>query len=203
MPTSPSHPDPAVCDATAIRFFAVVGQFDLLVEALGAPVRVPRQVFDPEDQVDTPGTLVSEIGNSERYFRNRSSRDPAATEKWGRLTLLRQRGDVEVLDLTDEEDAAYTDLTSRAFTRTQGMAGPLGRGESAVIAIAESRGYRAVIDDGPARRVLDERSPGHKIMTSRDVLRAAAFDQLIDSTAAELIYDDILAEGYRGPDTVW
>jgi predicted nucleic acid-binding protein len=186
-----------------IRYFAVVGQFDLLVEALGAPVRTPRQVFDPDDQVDTPGSLVSEIGGSERHFRARSGREPGATDKWSRLRLLRKRQDIEVLDLTEDEDDAYTELISPAFTRSRGFAAPLGRGEAAVIAIAESRGYRAVMDDGLARRVINERSPGHDVMTTRDVLRVAASEQLIDSAEAQLVYDDMLAEGYRDPNVLW
>jgi predicted nucleic acid-binding protein len=186
-----------------VRYFTIVGQFDVLVGALGPPVRVPRQVFDPDDEVDTLGALVSEIGSSERHFRSRSRRDPESTEKWSRLLVLRQRTDIEVLDLTDEEDEAYTELRSAVFTRAHGLAAPLGKGEAAVIAIAEHRGFRAVMDDGPARRVLNERSPGHEIMTTRDVLRVAASEQVIDSAEAQLVYDDMLAEGYRGPDQLW
>lgn len=186
-----------------MRYFALVGQFDLLAGALGSTVRVPRQVFDPDDDVDTLGALVSEIGNSERHFRSRSRRDPEATEKWSRLRQLRQRTDIEVLDLSEAEDKAYTDLRSLAFSRAHGLGAPLGTGEAAVIAIVEHRGYRAVIDDGAARRVLKERSPGHEVMTTREVLRVAATQRVIDSLGARLVYDDMLAEGYRGPVELW
>lgn len=203
MPTSTNRPEPAVCDATPMRYFALVGQFDLLAGTLGSTVRVPRQVFDPDDAVDTVGALVSEIGNSERHFRSRSRRDPEGTEKWSRLRQLRQRTDIEVLDLSEAEDKAYTELRSLAFSRTHGLGAPLGTGEAAVIAIAEHRGYRAVIDDGAARRVLKERSPGHEVMTTREVLRVAATQRVIDSLEARLVYDDMLAEGYRGPVELW
>lgn len=202
MPTSTSPPEPSVCDTTPLRYFAIVGQFDILVETVGAPILVPRQVFDRDDRVDELGTLVSEIGNSERHYQRHSADSAEATESWSRLRAVRQRSDIQVLDLTVEEDDAYTELTSRAFTRAHGLAAPLGPGEAAVIAIAENRGNRVVMDDGPARRILDERSPGHDILTTRDVLRAAA-GQSIESPEAEIIYGDMLADGYRGPDNLW
>lgn len=204
MPTSTSQPDAAVCDATPIRHFAVVGQFDLLIEALGGALRTPRQIFDPDDQVDVPGSLVSEIGNSERHFRRRSAADAEATDRWSRLRSLRLRDDIVVLDLTLDEDDAYTELMSLAFTRAHRLAAPLGRGEAAVIAIAESRGYRVVMDDGPARRVLKERSPGHDVETTRDVLRVAVTEQeLISSAEAQIVYGDMIEGGYRGPQSLW
>lgn len=181
----------------------MVGQFDLLIGALGGALRTPRQVFDPEDDLDRPGPLVSEIGNSERYFRRRSAGDVEVTQKWNNLRSIRVREDIEVLDLTDEEEGAYTELTSLAFTRVQGLAAPLGRGEAAVMAIAENREYAVVMDDGPARRVLNERSPGHEVMTTRQVLRLAVAKELIDSASAQLVYIDMLAEGFRGPTALW
>lgn len=159
-------------------------------------------MFDPDDRVDDPGALVSEIGGSERYFRRRSSRgDAEATDKWSRLRGIRQRDDIEVVDLTDDEDRSYTELTSSVFARAHGRLGP---GEAAVIAVAEHRGLRAVMDDGPARRALNERSPGHDVMTTRDILRVAVTeDELISSAEAQLVYDDMLADGYRGPHSLW
>jgi predicted nucleic acid-binding protein len=173
-----------------------------LVDTLGAPILVPRQVFDREDRVDEYGTLVSEIGDSERHYKRRSGTSAEDTDKWSRLRSIRQRTDIAVLDLTEEEDEAYTELRSRTFTRSRGLVTPLGPGEAAVIAIAENRRNRAVVDDGPARRILNERSPGTEILTTRDVLRAAA-GQSIESPEAEIIYEDMLAEGYRGPERLW
>ena len=160
-------------------------------------------MFDNEDDVDTPGTMVSEVGASERHFQRKARTDPEATDRWSRLRALRQRDDIEVLDLTDQEEEVYVRIRSRAFTRDHGFAAPLGAGESAVIAIADGRGCPAVIDDGPARRVLDELSPGHEVMTTREVLRVAAGGDLISSAEAQILYGDMLAEGYRGPESLW
>jgi hypothetical protein len=202
LPTSTSPPEPALCDTTPLRYFAIVGQFDLLVSTLGAPLHAPRQVFDPDDRIDELGSLVSEIGDSERHYMRRQARSPEATDNWSRLRAIRQRQDIITIDLTDEEDAAYTELRSQTFTRSHALAAPLGRGEAAVIAIAEARNQRVVMDDGPARRILNERSPGHQIMTTRDALRAAA-GRAVESPEAEIIYSDMLAAGYRGPPSLW
>jgi predicted nucleic acid-binding protein len=203
LSTSANPPEPTVCDTTALRYFAIVDQFDLLARALGGTVSTPRQVFDDEDDVDTPGVLVSELGNSERYHRRRSAHGIEATDKWSRLRALRQRDDIEIIDLTDDEEAAYLELRSPDLTRSYGLAGPLGPGEAAVIAIADQRRWRAVIDEWAGRSILNNRSPDHSVVTTRDLIRVAATAGFISSPEAEIVYTDMLAEGYRGPQTLW
>jgi len=201
--TSANPPEPTVCDTTALRHFAIVGQFDLLVRALGGSVLTPRQVFDDEDEVDTPGVLVSELGASERYHRRRSARGAEATDKWSRLRALRQRNDIEILDLTGDEESTYAELRSADLARRYGLGGPLGPGEAAVIAIADHRRWRAAIDEHAGRSILDDRSPGHLVVTTRDLVRIAATGGFMSSPEAEIVYTDMLAEGYRGPQTLW
>jgi predicted nucleic acid-binding protein len=201
--SSANPPEPTVCDTTALRYFAIVDQFDLLSRALSGKVSTPRQVFDDEDDVDTPGVLVSELGASERYHRRRSVRGIEATDKWSRLRALRQRDDIEILDLTDDEEATYVALRSTDLARAYGLAGPLGPGEAAVIAIADHRRWRAAIDEHAGRSILNDRSPGHSIVTTRDLVRIAATEGFITSPEAEIVYTDMLAEGYRGPQTLW
>jgi predicted nucleic acid-binding protein len=205
LDTSASPPEPTVCDTTALRHFAIVSQFDLLVRALGGTVFAPRQVFDDQDDVDTPGVLVSELGASERYYRRRSAREPEASDKWSRLRSLRQRNDIEILDLAhdDDEEATYAELTSLDLARRYGLAAPLGPGEAAVIAIATHRGMRAALDEYAGRHILADRSPGHVAVTTRDLVRAAVHDGFIESPEAQIIYADMLAEGYRGPQSLW
>ena len=95
LTSSASPPERTVCDTTALRHFALVGEFDLLARILGGVVRTPRLVFDDADDVDTPGAFVSELGASERYHRRLSSRQSDATERWSRLRALRKRRDIE------------------------------------------------------------------------------------------------------------
>jgi predicted nucleic acid-binding protein len=203
LSTSTNPLEPTVCDTTALRYFTIVEQFDLLACALGGRVSTPRQVFDDEDDVDTPGTLVSELGASERYHRRRSILGTEATDKWSRLRALRQRDDIEILDLTEDEEATYVELRSADLARSYGLAGTLGPGEAAVIAIADHRRWRAAIDEQAGRSILNDRSPGHPVVTTRDLVRIAATEGFISSPEAEIVYTDMLAEGYRGPQTLW
>jgi hypothetical protein len=197
-----AQPDPLVCNTTPVRYYALVGQFDLLAETVGGTVLVPRQVLDPDEDLHGVPSLLSELGRSEIYWSARSQGDADATENWSRLMGLRSRTDLEVIDLAGEESLAYAELVSPDFARAIGLAGTLGPGEAAVIAIAGARGWDAALDDAPARQALAQRCPGTAVFTTRELLRRAVPDQLT-SGEAQLIYDDMRAKGYRGPPSLW
>lgn len=197
------HPvEIAVCDTTPVRYFAITGQFDLLARVLGGTVQVPRQVLDPAENADGVEALLSELGRSERYWAKRS-RDPDAMDCYSRLRALRARSDIRVVDLDPEEELAFAEMIGPSFLRSFGRLGRLGAGEAAVIALVEARGWAAIMDDGAARDVLQHRSPGAIVSTTRDVLRRAVGEELVDSAEATLIYADMLAKGYRGPEDLW
>lgn len=199
MSTSANPYDGLVCNTTPIRIFTIVGQLDLLIEVLGGIVTVPRQVLDPDDDFETPPGLLSEIGGTERYFASRST-DSEAGEIRARLSALRIREEIEVVDLAGLELQTYGELRSAGYAqREHGLAGALGRGEAAAMAIAESRTWSVAMDDRVAREVLGLRSPATPIFTSRELLRRAVAQGLIDSGCAQLVYDDMLAKDYRGP----
>jgi predicted nucleic acid-binding protein len=124
-------------------------------------------------------------------------------QNWDRLRRLRARDDIRVVDLDDDELGSYSDMVGSSYAKSIGQAGSLGPGEAAVIAIAEHRGWTAVIDDALAREVLLRRSPGTSVATTWDLLRRAAAQGLVDSAEAQLIYDDMLAKGYWGPISLW
>lgn len=192
-----------ICNTTPVRYFAIVGCLDLLVEACGGRLTVPRVVFDPDEDPDTrPASLLSEMGQSERYWAVRSYA-VEALQTVSHLRSLRSRVDVEAVDLDDEELVIFAHASSRRFAREIGLVAPLGRGEAAVIAIAESRGWTAVIDDRAGREGLALRAPEVPVMTTRELLRAAALEGLISSSEAEEIYAQMRARGYRGPDNLW
>jgi len=197
-----SQYEPLVCNTTPVRYFALVGQFDILVRVLGGEVWVPRQVMDPDEDPDGIESLVSEIARSERYWAKRSV-DPEATQNWDRLRKLRARDDIRVVDLEDDELGAFSEMISPRYTNSIGLAGPLGPGEAAVIAIVESRAWTAAMDDALAREVLLRRSPGTGVVTTRGLLRRAVAQGVLESPGAQLIYDDMLAKGYRGPPSLW
>ncbi len=197
-----SQYEPLVCNTTPVRYFALVGQFDILVRVLGGEVWVPRQVMDPDEDPDGIESLVSEIARSERYWAKRSV-DPEATQNWDRLRKLRARDDIRVVDLEDDELGAFSEMISPRYTNSIGLAGPLGPGEAAVIAIVESRAWTAAMDDALAREVLLRRSPGTGVVTTRGLLRRAVVRGVLESAEAELVYGDMLAKRYRGPPSLW
>ena len=165
-------------------------------------IRVPRLVFDDEDDLTGPPDLLSEIGASEQYWAKRAQRAEAA-EYWLRLGNLRTRSDIHIVDMELTELERYAELVSRNVQRRFRLAAKLGRGEAAVIAIAEEREWVAVIDDWEGRMVLQELSPSTRSITTRDFLRAAVFEQVIDTGAADGIYRAMLEAGYRGPSNLW
>ena len=195
--------DRTICDATAIRYFALVGQFDLLTDTVGVPVLVPGAVLDLEEDLDAPSRVVSEIGGAVRYFARRSA-DEDARESWTQLRNLWQREDIAVVDLDTSEEDAFAEIIDGPYQLSDGSAVQLGRGESAVISIVEQRNYSAALDDQSARRVLVERCPESRMFTTRELLRRAVGElQLLTSPEAEIVYEDMRAHRYRGPPTLW
>jgi predicted nucleic acid-binding protein len=196
---SPLGPD-VICNTTPLRHLALAGQLDLLSVVLGGAIKAPRQVFDPDEQPGGPAFRVSEIGESERHFA-RLADDGEMADSWGRMLELRARTDIEVVDLDEDELAIYAELQTIEFSKTQGFLGP---GESAVIAVAEHRGWAAVMDDALGRRILSERSPASPIATTRGIVRLAVTEfELIDSSEAQILYDTLRAGGYWGPSSLW
>ncbi len=202
MTTSASGPDTYLCNTTPTRYFALTGHMDLLASICHGTIRVPRLVFDDADDPTGPSDLLSEIGASEQYWAKRSQRTEAA-EYWLRLGNLRTRTDIQIVDMEVSELERYAELVSRTVQRRFGLAAQLGRGEAAVIAIAEAREWVAVMDDWEARIVLQELSPSTRSVTTRDFLKAAVFEQVIDTGSADGIYQAMLEAGYRGPPTLW
>src|ERR1700731_1270556 len=111
MNTDISQPpgEPTVCDTTPLRYFAFVDAVDLLSAACGGTLRVPRQILDPDESTDLPDQLLSEIGKSIRYQARQQDAD--ASRRWSLLMALKSRQDLDVLDLTESEEAVYSDLT--------------------------------------------------------------------------------------------
>lgn len=199
---SPLGPD-TVCNTTPLRHLALRRQLDLLSAVLGGAIKTPRQVFDPDEEPGGPAFHVSELGKSERYFASRAD-DGEMVDNWGRILEIRTRNDIEVVDLDEDELAVYAELQTAEFAKAAELAGPLGPGESAVIAIAETRGWAAVMDDAAGRRVLSERSPASPVATTRQVIRLAVTEyEFLDSNEAQILYDAIRADGYRGPSSLW
>jgi predicted nucleic acid-binding protein len=186
-----------ICNTTPVRYFALTGLFHVLVSISGGAVLIPRQVLNPEEDTDTtPESLLSEIGRSEIFWSKRS-RDAEAMDNWSRLRELRQRQDVHIIDLEDAETRLFDELVSPPTARIAGLKSALGAGEAAVIAVAVERGWSAAIDDAEARRILSA------CFTTRELLRRAVAEDVIQSPDAQIVYHDMLAKRYKGPSDLW
>jgi predicted nucleic acid-binding protein len=205
MTSPPSAPPPEyIVDTTALRHFTLIGQVSLLIQTLGGTVNVPREVFDPDEDLNSPESLLSELGRTIRYVTGRRYTDPDREAHATRLHALRVNKAISVIDLTEEELAFSAELSSTITQRRLGLAGRLGPGEAAVMAIAISRNWAAVIDDGTARVALRELSEETQIVTCQILLRTAVVAlELVDSAEAQIIYEDLLSGGFRGSDALW
>ncbi|HEV2173098.1 MAG TPA: hypothetical protein VGR71_06005 [Nitrospira sp.] len=144
---------------------------------------------------------MSEIGQTERHWAR--TREPDAGVHWSRFRALRQRRDLAVIDLDLHELSVVGEITARRYLRRFGKPGRLGKGEAAVIALAENRGWTPIMDDRPGRQILSARVPGSSCFTTDDILRRAALRGLISSREAESAYQEMRRLGYRGPQRLW
>ncbi len=195
MPSS----EPVLCDTTPLRYFALAERFELLVRILGGSVRTPRQVLDPIEDFAVSPSLLSEISQSEQYW-SRKAQTPRGVAAWNRLRALKSCQDIEICDLQQgEELQRYAELRSDDLPQEHGLAAPLGRSKSAVMAIASTRGWGVVIDDREAHMVLAAVSPGTKVFTTRELLlHGAGPGGILTKIEAELVYADMREWGYRG-----
>ena len=213
MTSSPSSPPVAssdeprcVVDTVVLRYFLVVDQFDLLVELLGAPLGIPRIVFDPDEEPDTPDDARSELTRSISYQR-KVGRDPArdpraradAALHVERLRAIKgehQAGRVVVLDLDDEERALFARLTSPQTCKDLGLRFPLDPGEAACLAFAVSRALVLATDDADALKALEHRRAGHPYERIRRLLIRAAESGLCASEQANEIHAEMRRAGF-------
>ncbi len=117
--------------------------------------------------------------------------------------LLGTRKDISIIDLSDTELQVAADLRRMRRERGRDRIPALGRGESAVIAVAEARGWAAGLDETLARRVISRRSPRIRLRAIRDALRWAVANRLIESSEAQRLNSEMRAKGYKGPAFFW
>ena len=151
LSTSEPRREPTVCNTTTpVRYFALVGQFDLLVEIFGGRVNVPRESWIRTRSLDGIAPLLSEIGQTERPTPPDQPTSKAGAE-FGRCG---QRKDIDVVDLTAEDLVLFAESKEPSLYEWHGARQRSRTREAAVIAIAISRGWAAVLDDAAARATL-------------------------------------------------
>lgn len=202
----PAKP-PAIVDTVVLRYFLFVDHQDLLRDLLGRPLRVPRIVFDPEEEADLPELGMSEITRSirvqanwaeddkrSRHLRERAARN---AERLRRVHALHDAGDLQVEDMTDAERMTFARLLSSRQVGQMGLLAPLGPGEAACVAIAIAREWILASDDSDALAALEQLNPGHPYERIRRLLQRAANEGRVSRREANEIHREMIRLGFR------
>ena len=195
----------AVVDTVVLRYFLLVDQAKLLFDLLGRPIYIPRVVFDP-DEGSVPDALMSEVtrsmafqqrraGDTARTNRERQIATRNATRLSNLLPLIRA-GEIAIAELTPDEQAVFAQLVDSENELVPGRALPLGRGEAACIALALSRGWVFVTDDGDAIKALKALRPKHPHERIRRLLARAANSGLCTAREANAIHAEMVGLGF-------
>lgn len=198
--------DEAVVDTVVLHYFLLVGQADLLLRLLGAPVHVPSIVFDPDEPDATPPGAMSELSRG-IDVHHRRQRDPTASEserkqaaeRAANLEVAHQlaaRGELAVVDMTDAERSMFARLTAPEHVAEFGLRFPLGSGEAACLTMAMERNWTFVSDDNDALRVMKRLDPGHDYERIRRLLGRAGKEGLVSRSEANAIHRRMRLAGF-------
>lgn len=201
---SSASPD-SVVDTVVLRYFLLVDEIGLLLELLGAPLGVPRIIFDP-DEGDAPETALSEITRSiavQRRVASDPARDDerrlvAATnaERLERAAQVHAVGEIVTIDLTATELQILGQLTSPSGCKGFGLVFPLAAGEAACIAVAVTRGAVLATDDSDALKALQALAARHPYERIRKLLVRAGNGGHISLNRANELHADMRRLGF-------
>lgn len=199
------EPGSAVVDTVVLHYFLLARRCDLLASLIGAPLLVPRIVFDP-DEGSVPVSVRSEITrgievlsrNAANAHQPEESRRAAAlkAQRLREVADLHEQGSIHVLDLTVTERALAGRLNSGDHLAQFQLRFPLGMGEAACVAIALERGYVLVTDDSAALEVFLRLQPGGQHARIRGLLRMAAEAGTVTQTEANAIHTEMTTLGF-------
>src|ERR1700733_14104436 len=184
----------SVLDTAVLRYFLLAERTDLLTELLGRPLGVPRTVFDPAEEEGAPEDVMSDVRRSiviqqrRSYDRTRSKGAQGDAQRnaecLARIEELHAEGSVVTLDMTAEERALFSRMTSNEEAQSVGLRVALGFGEAACVAIAIHRGCLLVTDDEDALRVLHKLGTNTQHTRIRGLLQTAAKQKLLSRSSA-------------------
>lgn len=203
---SPPDAPRTVADTVVLRYFYVVDQADLLFELLGEPVVVPRVVFDPDEEENTPELSMSEISRSIYVQRIRSGdkrRDTnerqlaeAHVVQLEQVAAHHSAGRITVTDLTDTETALFAKLASRGDPLKVGLPFALDAGEAACVALAVERKLVLATDDSDGLTAFRSLRPKGKYERIRKMLKRAGESDLVDRAEANEIHQAMRDAGF-------
>lgn len=203
---SPPDAPRTVADTVVLRYFYVVGQADLLFELLGEPVVVPRVVFDPDEEENTPEVSMSEISRSiyvqriksgdKRRDTNERQLAEAHVVQLEQVAAHHSAGRITVTDLTDTETALFAKLASRGDPLKVGLPFALDAGEAACVALAVERKLVLATDDSDGLTAFRSLRPKGKYERIRKMLKRAGESDLVDRAEANEIHQAMRDAGF-------
>lgn len=195
----------SVVDTVVLRYFLLVGRADLLVTLLGAPLGVPRVVYDPDDG-NAPLDFKSELRRSVAEQRRRGS-DAALERDVRELSRLRADrlevadklyldGQLVVIDHTPDELGLVGQLTSPSGCKAFNLRFPLDPGEAACLAIGVQRSLVVATDDNDALKARESFASPPSYERIRRLLVRAVTEKLITKATANGLHDEMREHGF-------
>lgn len=202
----PPRPDwPVVFDTVVVNYFLAAGEVALLAGVCGAPLTIPRTVFDP-DEHDGREEGMSELRRGWHLHRRRvaevgappelRARSERALPQFERLPSLVKSGNLRIIDLVDQEMKLYAQLRDSVDVRRLGLVVGLGPGEAAMLAICISRGWLPATDDSDAIRAAARLLPGMRPLRIRALLQMAVDAGHVDLPGARTIHNTMKELGF-------
>lgn len=204
--TEPRAEEPVVCDTVVVNYFLAVGRIEILADAVGGSALVPRAVFDPEEPDGIGEEALSELRRGLRLHERRA-RDPEvedllrarsqrALPHFQQLPELARSGLLQVTDLSNDELELYVRFRDPHFTIEFEVPTGLGSGEAAVLALAQSRGWRVATDDQDAIKVGTGVIRGFRPLRIRSLLKLAVDARLVTLSEARMIHREMKEAGF-------
>lgn len=203
---SSTPPNDSIVDSVILHYFLLVDRLPLLTDLLGAPLRVPRIVYDPDEEPGTPPLAMSEMRRAVDFHQRRANDKSRPlevradyrklAENLASVESLHRAGTIEIIDMTDDELRLYGSLTSAEHLDRFGLRFPLDAGEAACVAIAHERRWTIATDDGDALTALRSLSPRHPYERIRKLLVRAAQTALISEDEANSIHAEMTRRGF-------
>lgn len=115
------------------------------------------------------------------------------------LSPLIQSGLITRVSLDDEALGLFMSLVGAE------QPDDLGDGEAATLALAQQKGFTAVLDDGKARRVAGQRFAGIALMSTVDLLRTSDVALALGNDMGEALFSALTSARMRvlAPDADW
>jgi hypothetical protein len=172
--------EPTVVDATVLRGFALADRMHHLAATLGGPAAVCRAVWHPDEEPGWCGQGRSELTRSitvqecRAQDDRRSGQDRAVAQRISQqlttVRLLRDAGDLFIVDLDGAEEQLYARLVSTSQASMFQLAFPLAPSAAASVAVAATRAWRLASDDEDAHKALRGCAAKRRAVTTSELL---------------------------------